>query len=174
MINFKQYLEEGRDAPLYHSTQVKNAAKILKNNSLKPLTTQEFATKHNKEISNKTLKGVSLTRSLNFAHEYWDGIIFELDQSKLVHNHQIVPFNYFASGVEKTSKNPARFSDKKYRDMNEFEEFVVGEIKPLSRYITKVICTSRVFENLSNFADDEVAIIINHPKLYIGGKFINA
>jgi len=171
MINFKQYLEEGRDAPLYHTTEIETATSIIKDDLIKPFTTQSFATKRNEKISYKFVKGVSLTRSLNFAKAFRGEyvIIFEFDQSKLVHNHQIVPFNFFAAGAEAHgSDSPARFSKKEDNILNEHEEFLVGPIKNVNKYITKIIVTPSVFSQLSTFKN-----ILNHPKLYVNGKFIN-
>lgn len=99
MITFKQYLEEGRDAPLYHATDIMSALSIIRY-GFEPRTVH---------LSKKTLglvndvddfgiekvaRGVSLTRSLPFAKS-WGAVIFEIDQRQLTQRYKVIPIQYF-------------------------------------------------------------------------------
>lgn len=122
---FEQFLAEGRDAPLYHKS-ARGANQIVAQDRI------EGRTDHQRHSP----RGVSLTRSFDTALK-WRGdgdgylgggeIIFQLDQSKLIHNHKISPIN-----IQYRWKN----GDSTSKEEQLFEEFVVGDIYPLSRYLT--------------------------------------
>ena len=93
MTNFLQFLEEGRDAPLYHGTSLLTATKILESGLLKgsKSTLPPF-----KKIE------VSLSRNIKVpihhafhVQDYITCIVFELDQRKLSQNYKIYPYNYW-------------------------------------------------------------------------------
>jgi hypothetical protein len=157
-MNFKQFLEEGRDAPLFHATSLDSLNQILKGNIVKAWTTQN--------INKKRIDGVSLTRDFRFAKNWAmktpfkmaRSCVIEFDQRKLSQRYKIVPFNYslMSSGAAREMNN------------SEAEEFVIGPIKDPNKYINKIHFTDNIFYNTE--ASKEV---LNHPKLFVDGKFIN-
>jgi hypothetical protein len=140
--SFKQFLEEGRDAPLYHSTAYRSGCIIFEDNEIRARTYHikksmlDDKAKIKKAFSKRVfggsdeyvdgVAGVSLTRNFKFAKS-WGDIIFEVDQKRLTQRYKIIPFNYF---VDQSSK-PANFR-------KEAEEFVIGNIFPLNKYLIKI------------------------------------
>ena len=59
-MKIQEILTEGRDAPLYHATDVKSAQLILSSNIMEPRTDQY--------VNGKQIYGVSLTRTRNFTN----------------------------------------------------------------------------------------------------------
>lgn len=141
MIRFSQYSHR-----LYHATSAANAQKILASDTLVGQKVDLF--------DNGPL-GVSLTRSFKYAIQFAqdsvnsdDPIILELDADKLRHNYRIVPFNYYS--------NPTRPAE------TEFEERVIGDIKNINKYITKIITLSPPGRPVAG------NLVLKHPKLYYG------
>lgn len=138
MITFKQYLTEARMAPLYHGTPAVNLPSIVKN-GIKPKT-EQYIKKLGVSVrkdqmagwSKRRAIGVSLSRSMkvsqNFGDYPWENIVLELDQSRLVHNFKLVPFQFF-QGKDRPTRDP---------ENNEFEEFVITS-KPIDfKYVTRI------------------------------------
>lgn len=153
MIKFSEFLLEARMAPLYHTTSTLNLIRILNDNTIKG----------NKQFYDPNV-GVSFTRSLKFAKLYGERyidepVIIEVDQLKLSHRYKMIPFNYW----------PELGTRKQHRESiyNEFEERVIGDIKDADRYITKIIVLEKPGRKIKG------NIILNHPKLYYDGKFVN-
>jgi len=172
MYNFKEYLEEGRDAPLYHGTMPDSIIPIMKSNMLRA-ETQQFMGKNIK-------MGVSLTRNINIAHQFATkiGIVFELDQRKLAYRHKMIPINWenatqnrgtLTRWHETTGRNT---TNVKPITINEYEEFVVGPIKNLNDYIIKIHAKDDIFYN-EEYLNKSFAIFMKHPKLYVDRKFVN-
>lgn len=113
-------LLEGRDAYLFHGTDLVSAIQILKTNSLEG--TQQY--EHNP-------LGVSLTRDYRIARDfgtYWERqfpVVFVLDQQKLVRSrHKLLPRrDTYDSGT---------------RAPDEAEEMVLGNLSPLSSFLISV------------------------------------
>ena len=153
MDNFKQFLEEGRDAPLYHATDINSAEQIIDTNMLLQGESEPSHPGKNNRI-------ISLTRSYDYAKS-WDVIIFELDQRKINQRYKIRPFNYF--------NNVARNSDK-FRAQSE-ESVINNDIKNISNYIIKIhISNITTYTKLKN----EKSSLLAHPKAFYNGRFINA
>lgn len=164
MLTFTQYLDEGRDAPLYHGTQIYYAISILQDNEIKPLTTH----------MRHSPPGVSLTRSLRTALRWRSfnppshrkNVVFELDQRTIVQNLKIAPINTLFQWK-------GRQSNAKAEEL--FEEYVVGPIKPLSKYLLRVMVHPSITD--SKYADsyDGINTLLNHPLLYdrINRKWMN-
>jgi hypothetical protein len=79
-------------------------------------------------------RGVSLSRTMHVAVKFAEilrstrGVVLELDQAKLAHNYKIIPFNY-----------NSYYTIKGARQGNiESEEFVLGNIKNLDRYLVAI------------------------------------
>ncbi len=151
MLSFKDYLIEARMAPLYHGTSTSIAQQILKDNVM---------------IASSGLfddnVGISFSRSLNYAIKFAKEafqqqslVVFEVDQQKLTHNYKIAPVNTMS------------FDDSARDRDTEFEERVAGSIKNLDKYITKIILLSKPGRPVPG------NLILNHPKLFYNGKFVN-
>lgn len=131
-MRVSELINEGRDAPLYHGVSYDHAIDQLKNNRIEGRTTQRFwpdgrrlKDTHPEYEDSFWLKGVSLTRDVNYA-KHWADIIYVIDQRKLSQRYKIIPFNWgYASRARQV--DPKR----------EREEFVVlGKIyKSLKQYI---------------------------------------
>jgi hypothetical protein len=189
MLTFEEYLLEGRDAPLYHATNIANAGYIVAQNRIAAKTGHTIHPEHltNPKYYNsyKEISGVSLTRNIEYAKKYMEQekgtyqyLIFELDQRKLSHNYKMVPVNYYASGVKqfspdaKTRTNP---NVPYYLSPNEYEEYVIGPIKNLEKVLNKIIIPNQI--TWREYFEESILpneILTKHPKLFYNGKFINA
>lgn len=135
MISFKNFLIESRSAPLYHATSTKKAISIVDMDELRRASHPED------NIGKRT---VSLTRNFTFArnwlHGFGTGVIFELDQRKLSQRYKMVPYNYFADRHARLTPRAGQGYTRKrdYEFENQFEEAVLHDIKPVTKYISKV------------------------------------
>lgn len=160
MLSFKDFLSEARMAPLYHATNTIAAANILKDNVLKTSFSDY-----------KAPASTSFTRSFDFS-KYWtntytdeksaDTIVFEIDQQKLAQNYKIKPFNFYNHKTRETST-----LNKRNEHRNEYEERVTKNITNFDKYITKIIVLDKPGKRIGG------NLILNHPKLYYDGKFVN-
>jgi hypothetical protein len=175
MNSFKQYLEEGRAGPLYHATNVDRASFIVGDNKIMAKTI------HKLKPDYRTINGVSLTRDYKFAihfgfHEmrYFTLVIFELDQAKLSQKFKIMPINYYNTTfpIEQGFRpyKGARRSQGRHLlgdENNESEEFVLGNIKDVSKYIVKIhVCSDLTKERI----DEHYPRLAKHPKLWFAEK----
>ena len=166
MKGFSEFLTEGRDAPLYHSTGEMAAENIIKSNTLLrgPAMPSHWPTKDQKHIS--------LTRSYQFAMKWMDEmgatsrpVVFELDQRLLTQNYKVVAFNYFNGSF---ARIPMYSNMKHHHWMNQFEEAVTSDIKNIDKYIVKVIIPS--------YNKSYNKTVRNHPKLFLWDtkEFVNS
>lgn len=116
-------LYEGRGATLFHGTGWHAAAQIMREDALRPNTP------HTIPGQPDLLHGVSLTRNPRVARSMGDGVVFELDERRLAQRHRIIPVDYWHNkpSVERRTQR-----------WNEAEEFVVGPIVTLSRYLVRI------------------------------------
>lgn len=159
MISFKTYLTEARMAPLYHGTTVQNANKIIKDNEL----TKSVGDLLSDDAS------ISFTRKESFARTWaynqagldWnDAIVFEIDQQKISHNYRLKPFNFYDQRARSIK------GDKNLT--NEYEERIESRsVKNFDKYITKIIVYVKPGKPVKG------NLLLNHPKLYYNGKFVN-
>ena len=115
---------EGRDAPLYHGTQISNFIDILKTDTLKP------GRIYNRDIKAGREHGsISLSRNKSAATEYGD-VVFTLDQSKLSDNYKITPVGDFEN----------KYGTTHARKINngKAEEIITEPITPLHKYLKKI------------------------------------
>lgn len=125
-MKFKQFLEEGRDAHLYHATNMSALVSMLKEDKISGHTIHSargirpnLKHKHQRQHDN----GVSLTRYFEYAMT-WGPVVLVLDQRKLAQKHKIVPVDWYYD----TSDHSVMYRE-------EAEEFVIGDIKNLKRYL---------------------------------------
>ncbi|PCJ96785.1 MAG: hypothetical protein COA52_00840 [Hyphomicrobiales bacterium] len=164
MDNFKQYLEEGRDAPLFHGTSIRNAAKILKMNTM----TAQTRHKQFPPAMDTPKNVISLTRSFKFAkrwynHVHYRGVIFELDQRKLAQRHKIMVYNHFGLG-DYGGKGVAREKNDVRANgfpINQYEENIIGDIKNLDKFLIKIHVTTEFLSY--KYFDEE---LLKHPLLW--------
>jgi hypothetical protein len=191
MLNFKQYLEEGRDAPLYHTTDESYMRYIIEKNSIKAKTEHQVGYRPGNRSGNKWKDVISLTRSIKFAHRWGERkgsgyyFIFELDQRKLSQRHKFVPYNHFGDHYYNDEKGAARrmndVTDFNF-PINQYEENIIGDIKNLNQYLTKIILSEKLYNGYfsEKNSDRQDAVIkygkevVYHKLLWYNGKFINA
>lgn len=145
MITFSQYLTEARTAPLYHSTKLAHADKIIGDDVLYASEQHEGATKGKKVIF--------FTRSLKHAKHIYgssDRVIFEFDQLKLNSRYKISPIKNHDRGANSLHK-PQWMTG--YLGGNEFEEIVTRNITNVNDYITKIYITKETKDRLSKYPD---------------------
>ena len=123
---------KGRNV-LYHSTFIDRVLKILTDNKIEPKTTQKIQTKFNDE--GKVYNGVSLTRNVNLVFSDIQ-LILDGDLIKRDFGKRLVPHDYYAQFGTKTKADNSR------SDWNESEEFFIGTLEPISKYLLGVRFTS--------------------------------
>lgn len=111
---------------LYHSTFIDRILNIITDNKIEPKTSQKILTKFNDE--GKTYNGISLTRNVNLIFSDIQ-LILDGDAIKRDFGKRLVPHDYFAQFGSKTKADNAR------SDYNESEEFFIGALGPISKYL---------------------------------------
>lgn len=133
MINFKDYLTEARDFPIYHGTEnyifehiinygiapksLQRAEKLLL-----PKETADKTFKHN--INGNILKsynyyGISTTREFRFAANWSkQGVVIELNHIVIASRYKILPIQFFPLETSRIKFGAAGAA-------NEYEEFIV-------------------------------------------------
>lgn len=172
MLDFKQYLEEGRDAPLYHGTSFLGIKYILESNTLEYGNNPAL-------INGKRKNGISTTRNFKYALQWTtDKIVLELDQRKISQRYKIVPYNYsydmdIQAGNKK--KSAARYKETSKRISNEYEEYIITlRIKNIDNYITKLHMDEEAFYDFDKQDNKEYKKLFSHKKLFVNRRFINA
>jgi hypothetical protein len=148
MNNFKQYLLEGRDAPLYHGTGYYEADKILLDNIL---YSGYFVARPK----------ISFSRDLNVAKNHsGNEIVFMINQTKLSQRYKIDPFNYYQGHGTRVDK-----IGKYGRIKSEQEETVSAKaITKFNSYIIKIFYFDKSFlQKEENFK--KYPYLSEHPLL---------
>lgn len=168
MKTFDQFLAEGRDAPLYHATNIGAAAQIIDNDMIKAgYSKSPIPGQKDQQYA------VSFTRSLRFARDWYGAeIILEFDQAKLVQNNRLIPSNFFSQvpgALEQSRvarpKTMITFTGGKIE--TEFEELVVGSVHRVSKCLTKLIINRPgVLTRIRDDPSRHYEILLNHPLLY--------
>lgn len=164
MFTFKEFITEGRDAPLYHGTTLDTAMQILKHDMIQGRTNHE-----NRILGiNKpgSTGGVSLSRSFKIS-EWFGEVIFELDQRKLTHNYRINPVQFFSSQGPMLSARTKKLGGNKVLSgrHTEAEEFVIGSIKNVSKYITKIHIPEKVYRTSEEVFKRDKRFVPYRPKV---------
>ena len=143
MISFKNFLTESKSAPLFHGTDFMKGISALMD-GLKPVTNQLkpklLKTPRHADDRYESISGVSTTRMKDFAlrwakevSERKDSLsymVIELDQTKLGHNFEVKPIQYWGSVGSRVQGHVSRY--------NEFEEFIIAN-KPIApKYFKRV------------------------------------
>jgi len=151
MLDFKSYLEEGRDAPLYHGTTLKFGMKILNMNELVSRRSwQDEGTSVSFSRNIKHARYLTIMKNAAEGH-----IIFELDQRKLAQRYKIVPVN----DRKLTRDKRPMYS---HNGNNEFEERIKGDIKDVSKYILKLY----IFKRPGTISESEIdGLLLDYPVL---------
>lgn len=167
-------LFESRDAALYHGTSWVSAAHIVEGNAIEPRTKHYASTLYASKLFHNPVKddtlvvdGVSLSRDYNIGRRFGN-VVFVLDQRTLAFNHRIIPLDYWSSC------NFSKRGAEGGLDSGEAEEFVVGPIKPLDRYLIEIRIKRKWYDgNFANGAAERMynngvsglPLLIAHPKL---------
>lgn len=160
MIRFDSYLSEGRDSPLYHSTDLIHAFQIIRQNTFRGNTKHTYdKLLKGKLVDNgkgyaADLKGVSMTRNIRFA-KIWNPIVFEFDQRKLSQRHKIIPTDYYYKNKDVSIASIGK-------PKSESEEFLIGDIKNASSYITCLHIERKFYKNV--LKDEDYA---QHMKFFV-------
>jgi len=96
---------------LYHSTYIDKILNIISNNEIEPKTTQKILTKFT------SLKFGDIQLML-------DGDLIKRDFGK-----KLIPYDHFSQFGSKVKSNNTR------SDYNESEEFLIGALNPISKYL---------------------------------------
>lgn len=134
---------------LYHSTFIDKVLKIIGDDKIEPKTTQKILTKFNGE--SKDYNGVSLTRNVNLIFSDIQ-LILDGDAIKRDFGKRLVPHDYFAQFGTKTK------SDNTRSDYNESEEFFIGALVPISKYLLGIRFTPASGTTIEDFKIDEPEI----------------
>lgn len=159
MKSFKSFITEGRDASLYHGTDVHHAYGMLATLTIRAMDADGIG------------KSVSLTRSFKYAKSWAVKVgeklrtpcVLELDQRSLAHNYKIVPYNFFHTQVPyEISKSRYLKSDPVWGE-NEYEERVYKSIKNLDKYLIAI----HIFD------ESHSALLDDHFLVMYKGNYIN-
>ena len=160
-MRLSEILLEAREADLYHSMSLQKAANVL-HNDIMPAAWAHYVPGLGK------IRGNSFTRNQNLRFGYRN-VILTIDQSKLSNSNKIIPLD--AQNVYHQEFNDAQRSVgppsslRGYPGSNDRgmsanaqhqEEFVVGDIKNLHRYI-KSIQLYGYHEDMPELEDLEVS-----------------
>lgn len=126
---------------------------MIERNQISATTTHQHDRVKNPDAKYRSV--VSLTRDIRFAKRWgdrkakWDMnegfVVLELDQQKLTQNFKILPYNHFQDSryVDDEQGSARRLNDVRRSSwgdfpINQYEENVVGDIKPLNKYLVRV------------------------------------
>jgi ribosomal protein S18 acetylase RimI-like enzyme len=175
-MKLKQLLEAPiAGQPVYHATSLEFIKSILDTNTLRADTHHNeheiYPELKQKAInSSKTIQGVSLTRDKNFAEE-WADVVLVLDLNRIKQNLKV--------------KQVAYFADDTANNREESEEFVIGSIKNLNRYLIGIYFPKRLQKEYLDWKWVQKNIkpvpvefegwkaVLENPK-YIGQPIMNA
>lgn len=166
---FENLLFEGRDAPLYHGTSYSSAIKAIDGNRIDARTSHydaDLGLEYIKNYSHRKM-GVSLSRNLTLAFGFGP-VVFEINQRKLAQTFKLIPIDFWSLSDNVNNKN---YSYRAHPDFNlknnggdryEFEEFCIGAIEPLSRFLTAI----RIKDDPLAFSKiDGIETILDNPLL---------
>lgn len=135
-------IKESRSEPLYHGTTISNLQSIMKSNTLNN-------NKKSYTYGDTTVHGASLTRSYDYAKSWVSSvIILQFDQSKLTNTYKLIPKGATDPGMMSLSSN-------RIRSQGKCEEYVLGPVTNLSKYVTKVCINKSKARSIYSKLSDE-------------------
>lgn len=170
LVPFRQFITEGKDAPLYHSTSIIATQGIVTTDVMLP--SRGLQPVPGNPVGQRT---VSFTRNFKFALNWWGTeIVLEFDQTKLGKRYTIRPTNYYAQARSHMGNPNARVArPKKHQNIHgftvqtEFEEVIMNKVEDVHKYLKRIIVTKP--EHLVYIFADEMEILKElrkHPLLY--------
>lgn len=145
---FKESINEAREADLYHWLYHDKAAAVFDLNRMNG----EWV--HEVPYTNQRLQGTSMSRNPYF--HLGRPFRFVFDQDKLARSNKIVPLD-----AERTFQHTKRYSGwekspdrDKHASTTMAEEFVLGDIAPLNRYLKRIEIDDLELEKFSNRGED--------------------
>ena len=157
-MRFAEIISEARMAPLFHYMRQEKAFDVLTNDAM-PARWKHL-------IDGREVKGNSFTRNKNYEHGT-SCIRLHMNQMVLAQRNKIIPLDgevTFRHTLDKDAReidpdynppNPLNFRDRKInarglgQDRALQEEFVVGDIRPLSKAIAVIEILDVSFYNIS-------------------------
>jgi hypothetical protein len=174
-MKWDEIINEGRDAPLYHGTSTDTAISILQADSISAMTQHDaLAVGRSAPVF-----GVSLTRDIRTALDIGQ-VCFEVSQTKLTQNRKLIPIDFTPFNPSHTWSvhNPRSSALTKraqgsnpHGDRFEHEEFCVGAIAPLNRYLVAIHVIRKHLSQIERKYGRQAAILLDHPLLKIVGSF---
>ena len=162
MATLYDLFESVRPAVLSHGTGPDEAVQIIFQNVLLGHTAH-MAQAHVKARAKHIDKfddiyGVSLTRDVNFARKWTsgEGVVLQFDGNLLKRDFRIIPFDF-------------------YQNRRESEEFLIGNLKPVNRYLVGIAIseeTARTCEERDEDYDEDYRMytqLLTHPLLRVDG-----
>jgi hypothetical protein len=163
LYEFDTKLDEDVGQPyLYHWMELSKAIKVLQSNCLKPL----FA---HKQIGER---GISMTRNPRYLHNWVEGSVplrLTFDRNVLKQRFKIIPLDseharykpgkHFQRNYD--SERTDRAKSARWRDEPMAEEYVIGTIQPLHKYIVEMR-----FDNWGNDNNPFMLTLLSYLKKY--------
>ena len=156
-------LFETRIASLYHGCGVGGAIQILKSNTIEDRT---YQFPRPGSPFKQAVSGVSLSRSMMTAQGF-GLVVLQLDWPKLSQRFKIEPIDYWGHSDEVTRGIVTR----RRENYAEAEEFVLGPITNLGRYLLAIHIDRKKFHQIAYdcYAANDVTRLKRHPLLRIHG-----
>lgn len=159
-------LHEGRDAPLFHGCSFAGAVSILVLNEMKDWTRHKPRAG---SLFKAEVVGVSLSRNMGIAQGFGP-VVFELEQRLLVPRYRIVPVDYWSHAPDVKALGMRRKGT-----YAEAEEFVIGPIREVSRYLRAIHVDAVALERLkkqseASWLSGQAAVLLQNPLLRVNGK----
>lgn len=154
ILSFNEFHHNVTYAPLYHSTD--QLIPILERNIIWDNTG------HINKHTNLYDHGVSLSRVKDFTF-YGKDFTLILNQNKLRHKYKFKPIDFFYRGSGK-------YKHHKNRNLDEYEheEFLLGTINPLNKYLLGIrINNEKAFNKVLNDSHSHAILVKYSDKYHI-------
>lgn len=168
MLSFLQFVNEGKDAPIYHGTRLDTAEKIYDQNVLLAQKGGNASTRAvdvmphliggvAKSKKTQPTIGICFSRDKSYSRwfaSYYRGsivsgtVVFGVDTRRLRHNYRVLPLNFrisSAAGDRENFMDPdntyyrARFIQNSHSGNQQFEEFVkTDKITNFLNYVVSI------------------------------------
>lgn len=171
---------------LFHSTLIDSLVNILTTNEIQAKTKQIINTRLNQnvnksyDIESKEYRGVSFTRNQNY--NYGDvKLILDGDLIKRDYGKNLAPHDWSRAGASGETSRPKSSPERDNGFNNyEFEEFLVGPLKNVKKYILGIQLIKDTNSTISWLRDEEpelyksfLDVTINIPIYDINFKPVN-